>query len=221
VKPRSTHRTAYHRGFMRLARILWWPATLLARWDMSPVMPAPAPVIVAANHRSMLDVVVGLHLFRHVGASLRIMIAERYFNVPIVGRLLRSAGAIPLGAGKSAFSGLKTALAALEAGESVVILPEGRLMHPEERAAGVGPAAAGIGVLTSRSNAVLVLGVIRGSEAVWPSNKRLPRLRWRRPLVRISLETLASPAPEVRSDRSRVTEYVMLGLSERLSEPAE
>ena len=216
----SGHRTIDHRGFRFLAQACRPPAVALARWELPDVLPVPAPALFAGNHRSLFDIVVGFTLFWNFGASVRIVVASRYFDHPLMGPLLRQGGAISMGQGRSAISGIKACLGALEAGESVVIMPEGRLMGPGERPGGVGPAAAGIGVLAARSTAPLALCAITGTDEVWPPGKRFPRLRVgaARPTIRVRVEAVAPPAPEVRASRDGVTLTIMSALGSLVGE---
>lgn len=221
MRPSSGHRTGYHRRFGLLATAIHLPAVLLARWDLPQVLPVSAPAIFAGNHRSMFDIVVGFRLFWNYRASMHIVVARRYFDHWLMGRLLRAGGCIPMESGRAALGGVKACLEALERGESVVIMPEGRVMPPEERPEGVGPPGAGIGILAARSPAPLALCAITGTDEVWPLGGRFPRLRiGRRPTVRVLVESLAPLEASERSDRERVAAAVMEGLAELLTQPA-
>ncbi len=221
MRPISGHRTSHHRRFGFLGTVVRLPAAAMARWDIPQVLPVPAPAIFAGNHRSLFDIVVGFRLFWNYPSSVHIVVAKRYFDHWLMGRLLRAGGCIPMGAGRSALTGIKMCLAALERGETVVIMPEGRVIPPEERTSGVGPPEAGIGVLAARSTVPLALCAITGTDAVWPLGRRFPRLRLgrARPTVRVLVEALGPLAPGERTDRERVAAAVMGALAE-LVQPA-
>lgn len=212
MRPSSSHRTEHHRGFLALDAALRVVTPLLTRWDLPPVLPLRAPAIFVGNHRSLFDIVVGVRCFAHFRASVRIMVAGRYFDLPIAGRLLRMMGAIPVNG--SGLAALKEALAALEAGESVVIMPEGRIIGRSERGAGVGMHSSGLGLLAVRSGAPLAICGITGSEQVWPAGERLfhiPRFFKGRPTVRVQIHAL--PPPERgRLDRESITQDTMAAL---------
>ena len=222
MRPTCGHRTGDHRRFGLLGTFVGFSAARLARWDIPEVLPLPAPAIFAGNHRSLFDIVVGFHVFWNCRASVRIVVAKRYFDHWLMGRLLRTAGFIPMAPGRAALGGVKASLAALDRGETVVLMPEGRLIPPDERPGGVGPPGAGIGILAARSDAPLGVCAITGSDEVWPLGRRFPRLRFGRfrPTVRVLVESLPPLAPGDRQDRDRVAAAVMAALA-ALVEPAE
>lgn len=218
MRPASGHRTGNHRRFGLLATVVGLSAARLARWDIPDVLPLPAPAVFAGNHRSLFDIVVGFHLFWNFRASVRIVVAGRYFDHWLMGRLLRAAGFIPMEPGRAALGGVKASLAALDRGETVVLMPEGRVIPPDERPGGVGPSGAGIGILAARSDAPLGLCAITGTDEVWPLGRRFPRLRLgrARPTVRVLVEALEPLEPGERHDRERVAAAVMAALAERV-----
>ena len=222
MRPSSGHRTRHHRRFGLLATAIRLPAAMMARWDIPKVLPVPAPAIFAGNHRSMFDIVVGFRLFWNFRSSMHIVVARRYFDHWLMGRLLRAGGCIPMETGRAALGGVKACLEALERGESVVLMPEGRVIPPEERPSGVGPPGAGIGILAARSAAPLALCAISGTDEVWPLGRRFPRLRpgRARPTVRVLVESLVPLEPSERRDRERVAAAVMEALAVLL-DPAE
>lgn len=220
MRPSSGHRTGNHRRFALLGTVVKFSAARLARWEIPEVLPLPAPAIFAGNHRSLFDIVVGFQVFWRCGASVRIVVAQRYFDHWLMGRLLRAAGFIPMGTGRAALGGVKACLAALDRGETVVVMPEGRVIPPEERPDGVGPSGEGVGLLAARSDAPLGLCAITGSDEVWPLGRRLPRLRWgrARPTVRVLVEALEPLEASERRDRESVASAVMAALAELVQE---
>ncbi len=219
MRPASSHRTGHHRRFGLLGILVRFSAARLARWDIPDVLPLPAPAIFAGNHRSLFDIVVGFHVFWNCRASVRIVVAKRYFDHWLAGWLLRTAGFIPMEAGRAALGGVKACLAALDRGETVVLMPEGRVIPPTERPDGVGPAGEGIGLLAARSDAPLGLCAITGTDDVWPLGRRFPRLRLgsARPTVRVLVEALAPLEPGERCDRAGAAAAIMAALAERVT----
>lgn len=212
MRPSSSHRAKHHLGFMAIAAVLRVITPLLARWDLPPVLPLRAPAIFVGNHRSLFDVAVGVRFFANFRASVRIMVAGRYFDLPIAGRLLRMMGAIPV---KSfGLAALKEALSALDAGESVVIMPEGRVVGRSDLASGVDVHAPGVGLLAIHSGAPLGLCGITGSELVWPPGEKRIRfpLPWKRPVVRVRVASFR-PHPG-RMSRESIAGDVMSDLDD-------
>ncbi len=90
--------------------------------------PLPAgPKIIAANHPSTTDPLI---LTTLSAEPVRILITESVFTIPVVGRLLRRTGQIPVvrDNGRAAFD---EALRRLRDGQTVGIFPEGSLSPRE------------------------------------------------------------------------------------------
>ena len=87
-------------------------------------VPASGPLVLAANHASVLDpFVLGAALPR----PIRFVTKAELWRYPLVGPLLEAGGAIPLRRGGSDVAAIGAAVGALEAGEVVGIFPEGRV----------------------------------------------------------------------------------------------
>lgn len=90
-------------------------------------------VIVIANHTSYADGVLLALVCRRLGRSLRLLATSGVFRAPVLGRIVRRLGFIPVDRGApTAAASLDAAVEALRAGEAVGIFPEGRLTrHPD------------------------------------------------------------------------------------------
>lgn len=152
----------------------------LRRWARLDVhgkerLPAEGPVIIVANHDSMLDpIAVGgaCHPTRYV----RFLAMAELWKSRILRSLLDALGQIPIersGAGGGT-QGLRNAISALERGETVCIFPEGRLSRGRTlRARG------GLGQLIAACPDVpIVLAAVTGTDDVVRFPKR-PRARVR------------------------------------------
>lgn len=176
------------RRFSRRAVFLRFAGRLLCRavhtFD-GPVDTLGRPVVVVANHRSFFDVPVGFALLESISLRARILVRAKYFDVPLVGRFLRSAGCISAGSGWRAT--INTAVETLEAGRPVAVMLEGRIVPPEKRdESGLGKVRRGFLEIARAADAVVLPVAMVGSDEVWPTGRRLPRLPWRgRPLVQI------------------------------------
>lgn len=86
------------------------------------------PIIVVANHTSYADGVLLALACRRLGRPLRLLATAGLFKAPVLGRLLRRLGFIPVNRGSvSAVHSLDAAAEALDRGEAIGLFPEGRI----------------------------------------------------------------------------------------------
>lgn len=169
------------------------------------------PALLAANHQSFYDpVALGVAVDRIV----IYMATTLYYNMPVVGWLMRLYGVVPVEerAGPSSMSAM---LKALEKGYLCGIFPEGRrspdgaLTEPHEGAA----------ALALRAGVPLVPVTIAGAHEAWPMERPLPRP------ARISIYFGRPMSPEGKSTpqrRREVTRELMRRVAEgfdRLDRP--
>jgi 1-acyl-sn-glycerol-3-phosphate acyltransferase len=98
------------------------------RWRNLQRVPAPehGGVLIAINHLSHADTILMARLVWTSGRIPRFLIKAGVFDWPIIGRMMKGAGQIPVYRGTAdAAQSLQEAVAALERGEAVVIYPEG------------------------------------------------------------------------------------------------
>lgn len=85
-------------------------------------------VVIAPNHVSHTDFLTAGHYLIDNGRIPRFLAKESLFRIPLIGRLVRACGQIPVYRGTSeASNAYRAAVAAINAGECVVIYPEGTL----------------------------------------------------------------------------------------------
>jgi 1-acyl-sn-glycerol-3-phosphate acyltransferase len=131
-------------------------------------VPRTGAMLLAANHSSVLDPpLVGAVAPR----QLSFMAKADLFRIPLFGTLIRRLNATPLRREGSDPGALRTALRMLEEGRALLIFPEGT--RGEEGT--VRSAKAGAGMLAVMAGVPVVPVFIRGSGAVWPRGRRLPR----------------------------------------------
>ena len=95
-------------------------------WRHIERVPKTGPAILAVNHVSYADPFVVARLIWDAGRIPRFLGKAPLFEVPVVGTILSAAGQIPVRrATREAADSLDAAVAALRAGEIVVIYPEG------------------------------------------------------------------------------------------------
>lgn len=171
-------------------------------------VPQNRPVVMAGNHRSLLDLAVTMAIFSKFGFSSRIMVREDLVNNGMGGKYLRSIGCIATSRDRREESEAE-AIAALKAGHVVSMMPEGRLVKPEDWVGGVGPGRQGVSRIAVAVDAVVLPVGFSNTEQVWPRN-RPPRVRFPRPDVYLRV----GPAIEMDSTDHQVNaDKVMTAIS--------
>lgn len=134
-------------------------------------LPSEGPVIVAANHISYLDPPLVAAL---MSRPIRFMATSEVFQIPLLGRFLRSIGTFAVRRSPGDLLAVRQALRILERGEVLGIFPEGTrnrnndLQHMLDFYEGVG-------WLAIRTQAPVVPLAIDGYRLI------RPRSRWTRP----------------------------------------
>lgn len=131
-------------------------------------VPATGPVLLVANHSSLLDPPL-------IGAAaprpLVFLAKAELFAIPGFGRLIRGLNARPLRREGADAGALREALRTLGEGRALLVFPEGTRGEegvPREPKAGAG-------MLAVLSGAPVVPVYVRGSGRAWPRGRRLPR----------------------------------------------
>ncbi|MDQ1716364.1 MAG: 1-acyl-sn-glycerol-3-phosphate acyltransferase [Pseudonocardiales bacterium] len=115
--------------YLRFCVILIYPLTSLLwrrRWRGADRIPRQGPAILAINHISYADPFVIGRFMWDVGRLPRFLAKAALFRLPLLGRIVRGAGQIPVYRGTAdANQALAAAVEALQRGEIVLIYPEG------------------------------------------------------------------------------------------------
>ena len=90
-------------------------------------IPSSGPAIVVFNHRSYFDPTVMALVLAKAGRNVRGLGKKEVFDVPLVGRLMKASGGIRVDRGTGSDEPLDAAIAAVEAGELLMIAPEGTI----------------------------------------------------------------------------------------------
>lgn len=176
-------------------------------------LPTNRPILMAGNHRSLLDLAVTMAIFSKFGISSRILVREDLVDEGVAGKYLRSIGCIATSKERRAESEAE-AIAALKAGHLVSMMPEGRLVKPEDWVDGVGPGRQGVSRIATAANAVIVPVGFVNTEKVWP-RARPPKLQFPRPDVHLRV----GPSFELESTDHQVNaDKVMAAISALLVE---
>ncbi len=119
-------------GFwIRLCVVLIYPVVgtiFRIRWRHLERVPAPESggMIMALNHLSQIDTLLMARFVWQSGRIPRFMIKSGVFGWPVIGRIMRGAGQIPVHRGTTdASRSLRDAVVALERGQAIIIYPEG------------------------------------------------------------------------------------------------
>jgi 1-acyl-sn-glycerol-3-phosphate acyltransferase len=133
-------------------------------------VPRSGPVILAANHASLLDPpLVGLGLKREIHYLAR----ESLFRVPGLGFLLPRVNVVPVDREGGGAAGLRAIFDRLLAGSGILLFPEGT-RTPDGR---FQRARSGIGLTVIKSAAPVVPVRVFGTFEAWGRGRRWPALR--------------------------------------------
>jgi len=207
----------FARNFRRADRATRFLSAPLIRWDSRPateraIKAFGEPCLIAANHRSVMDVAVGIRALAAVGHSARVLSAEWLWDDPRLARLLDSIGAIRLRSGRGAIDTVAEAIECLDAGHHLLITPEGRVVPPEDRPTGVGSGHKIMSKIACGAGVDVVPGALIGTDKVWPRDDPRPIVRpWDRPTITMQFGDPVEMAPGLH--RANV-EAVMDAISE-------
>jgi 1-acyl-sn-glycerol-3-phosphate acyltransferase len=133
-------------------------------------IPQQGGVLVVSNHQSHLDPPL-------IGAGaprmMNYMARSTLFDIPLLGRFIRSVNAFPIDREGIGLAGIKEALKRLKRGGMVVIFPEGTRSPDGD----MGPFRPGFTTLAVRTGAALLPVAIEGAYQAWPRSRRFPRPR--------------------------------------------
>lgn len=162
--------------YRRLARFGGWLLNRLVDtdWDDAVHLPATGGVIVVSNHISNFDPPALCHYLVWHGRWPRALGKSDLWQVPVIGRLARNTGQIPVERGTDrAKDALVHAEEALAAGECIVVYPEGTITaDPETWPMAARPGVARLALRTGYP--VIPVGqwgaheVMPGKKPVWP-----------------------------------------------------
>jgi 1-acyl-sn-glycerol-3-phosphate acyltransferase len=152
------------RGVLWLFVHTWFRVTV----DGATAVPASGPVIVAPNHKSVVDAfLVGLATRRRV----RFMAKTELFRPPLGGLLVRL-GAFPVRRGEHDDEAMQTARILLARGEALVLFPEGTRV---EDADALGSPHHGAARLAIETGTPIVPAAISGTGHLWLGPVPKPR----------------------------------------------
>lgn len=131
-------------------------------------IPRTGPVILVANHTSLLD---GFLLATVWPRQLTFLSAAYLFRLPVVGAFLRAMGAIPVQNEGSELAGMRAALRVLQRGGTLTIFPEGQVCTWDKLC----PFQTGWAYLALKAGVPVLPVVIKGTSTALPLGAVFPR----------------------------------------------
>ena len=192
-----------------------------ARFDITGVdhVPPSGPVLLAANHRSYFDVAALALVAARIGRPVRFMGKQELFDAPIIGRIARALGGIPVDRDAHSGAPMREAAAALRAGEVVLVLPQGTIPREEAFFDPVLTGKTGVARLAAQTGADVVPVGLWGTERVWPRSSSIPIMTTvlRPPMVTVRV---GAPMSLTGEDAPSGTQAVMAAIVDLLPEGA-
>jgi 1-acyl-sn-glycerol-3-phosphate acyltransferase len=160
-------RTVFYHLFKILCKILFG---IIGRVEVSGLeqIPEKGPLIIVSNHQSLLDPLI---LMSAIPRRVTFLAAAYLFSIPVVGQLLKLAGAMPVKGGKGDYGSFKKSLSLLHKGGAVGLFPEGGVSLDGN----IRQLMPGWAYLVLKSGAPVLPVLISGSRNVLPPGKYIPR----------------------------------------------
>jgi 1-acyl-sn-glycerol-3-phosphate acyltransferase len=146
-----------------------------------------AGIVVSPNHISWFDPLQSAHFLYDNGRPPRFLGKEEVFRVPVIGRIIRGAGQIPVYRDTiDAARSVSVAVAAVEAGECVVVYPEGTITRDPQLWPMTGKT--GAARIALATGAPLIPLALWGAHEVMPPYRKTFRI-----LPRKTMQVVAGP----------------------------
>ena len=151
-------------------------------------VPETGPAILVFNHRSYFDPMVMGVVIAKTGRNVRGLGKKEVFDVPLVGRLMKASGGIRVDRGTGSDEPLDAAIAAVEAGELLMMAPEGTIPRGPAFFDPVLKGRWGAARIAAETRAPVIPIGLWGTEKVWPRSSKLPKFSLTdRPVVTASV----------------------------------
>jgi 1-acyl-sn-glycerol-3-phosphate acyltransferase len=131
-------------------------------------IPASGPVIVAANHESLIDPVI---LQAAVSRRLHYLMSSDFYFKPVMNRYSRIMRCIPVMEERFNREAIRTGIEVLAAGRALGVFPQGMIRPSGDVEAGM----RGIAMLAAKSGASVIPVRIRGTGRALPRGARFIR----------------------------------------------
>jgi 1-acyl-sn-glycerol-3-phosphate acyltransferase len=159
-------------------------ATLLLKrsWSGAEHLPADQGFIAVSNHVSYVDPLTFGHFLYNNGHPPRFLAKKELFELPVIGRVLKSGDQIPVYRGTSqAKESLNYARVVLDRGDMIAMFPEGTLTRDPEMWPMV--ARTGAARLALESGAPVIPVAQWGAHLLLPPYSKKPDLFPRKPMI--------------------------------------
>lgn len=174
-------------------------------------IPASGPAILVFNHRSYFDPMVMALVIAKSGRNVRGLGKKEVFDVPLVGRLLKASGGIRVDRGTGSDEPLDAAIAAVEAGEVLMMAPEGTIPRGPAFFDPVLKGRWGAARIAAATGAPVIPVGLWGTEKVWPRSSRFPKFSLTdRPVV---TATVGPPVKLVHRSPDADTKRIMKAIT--------
>ena len=182
-------------------------------------IPAQGPVILVSNHRSYFDVAALALVAARIRRPVRFMGKQELFDAPVVGQLGRALGGIPVDRDAAPGESMSRALAALRAGEVVIVLPQGTIPRGGAFFDPILKGKTGAARLAAETGAPVIPIGIWGTEKVWPRSSKVPNVTTLQHPPRVTV-TIGPPVPLAHTDAVADTSALMAAVVELLPDDA-
>jgi 1-acyl-sn-glycerol-3-phosphate acyltransferase len=191
-------------------------------WRRQELLPATGGLVIVANHISNFDPMALGQFIAFSGRWPRFLGKASVFKVPLVGRILRACGQIPVvrESGRSR-DALVAARAAIEAGRAVVVYPEGTITFDPDLWPMRGKTGAARLALET-SCPVIPVGQWGAQDIMYGRRRHLPKLLPRKTLRMavgepVELDDLRA-APITAASLAEATDRIMVAISTLVAE---
>jgi putative phosphoserine phosphatase/1-acylglycerol-3-phosphate O-acyltransferase len=192
-----------------------------ARFDIAGVdhVPPSGPVLLASNHRSYFDVAALAIVAARIGRPVRFMGKQELFDAPVIGRIARALGGIPVDREAHSGAPMREAAAALRAGEVVLVLPQGTIPRGEAFFDPVLKGKTGVARLAAETGAAVLPVGLWGTQQVWPRSSSIPNMTTvlRPPMITVRV---GAPVPMGEEDAVADTQAIMAAIVDLLPDEA-
>jgi len=199
------------------------PLTVVTRrdWQGMDQIPATGSAIVVANHMSHADPFVLAHYVYDAGRWPQFLAKSSLFDIPVLGRLLKAVRQIPVYRGTvDAAKALDAAIAAIRAGEIVLIYPEGTTTKEPDLWPMRGKT--GVARLWLATGAPVIPIAMWGPERIFDPRTHKLRLRPRTPVTVVTGPPIDlskwDGAPPTAANLHDITDHIMRVLREMVAE---